>query len=188
MTMLEKAAPARDLLSGIGQLVPKAALVSMGETASLADVVGDFLRSVEDRLAIQAFREEVGASTPRSRAAKAASDIYYNRMRDTRVMVLRKSLDYFDKGFAMIGTTRGKAETLRGRAGPFDLPELAWIGRLVKGRSGQDYIVELVGVVCLFGWLNRWNDTMATPLEERPIAFGEKHLAKSGWDPAKHIA
>jgi hypothetical protein len=28
---------------------------------------------------------------------------------------------------------------------------------------------------------------MATPLEERPIAFGERHLAKSGWDPAKHI-
>jgi uncharacterized peroxidase-related enzyme len=57
----------------------------------------------------------------------------------------------------------------------------------LKQYFDEDQIVELVGVVCLFGWLNRWNDTMATPLEERPIAFGERHLAKSGWDPAKHI-
>ena len=57
----------------------------------------------------------------------------------------------------------------------------------LKQYFDEDQIVELVGVVCLFGWLNRWNDTMATPLEERPIAFGEQHLAKSGWDPAKHI-
>ena len=57
----------------------------------------------------------------------------------------------------------------------------------LKKHFDEDQIVELVGVVCLFGWLNRWNDTMATPLEERPIAFGERHLAKSGWDPAKHL-
>jgi uncharacterized peroxidase-related enzyme len=57
----------------------------------------------------------------------------------------------------------------------------------LKQYFDEDQIVELVGVVCLFGWLNRWNDTMATPLEERPIAFGARHLAKSGWDPAKHM-
>ena len=58
----------------------------------------------------------------------------------------------------------------------------------LKRHFDEDQIVELVGVVCLFGWLNRWNDTMATPLEERPVAFGERHLAQSGWDPAKHLA
>ena len=57
----------------------------------------------------------------------------------------------------------------------------------LKRHFDEDQIVELVGVVCLFGWLNRWNDTMATPLEERPIEFGERHLAQSGWDPAKHL-
>jgi len=57
----------------------------------------------------------------------------------------------------------------------------------LKRHFDEDQIVELVGVVCLFGWLNRWNDTMATPLEERPIEFGERHLAQSGWDPAKHV-
>ena len=57
-----------------------------------------------------------------------------------------------------------------------------------KRHFDEDQIVELVGVVCLFGWLNRWNDTMATPLEDRPVAFGERHLAQSGWDPSKHLA
>lgn len=52
----------------------------------------------------------------------------------------------------------------------------------------EDQIVELVAVVCLFGWLNRWNDTMATDLEQRPLAFGRAHLAAAGWTPGKHVA
>ena len=42
-------------------------------------------------------------------------------------------------------------------------------------------IVEITAVVSLFGFLNRWNDSMATPLEEEPIEVGEKHLAAHGW-------
>jgi len=51
----------------------------------------------------------------------------------------------------------------------------------------EDQIVELVAAVCLFGWLNRWNDTMATGLEERPLEFGERHLSESGWQAGKHL-
>jgi len=47
-------------------------------------------------------------------------------------------------------------------------------------------IVEIVGVVALFGFLNRWNDTMATTLEEVPKAWGAEHLAGIGWAPGKH--
>ena len=43
-----------------------------------------------------------------------------------------------------------------------------------------------VGVIALFGFLNRFNDTMATPLEAEPIEVGEKHLAKSGWSAGRH--
>ena len=32
----------------------------------------------------------------------------------------------------------------------------------------ETQIVELLGVVCMFGVFNRWNDSMATPLEELP--------------------
>ena len=50
----------------------------------------------------------------------------------------------------------------------------------------EDRCVELVAAICLFGWLNRFNDTMATGLEARPLAFGEKHMKASGWTPGKH--
>ena len=41
----------------------------------------------------------------------------------------------------------------------------------------EDEIVEIVGVISVFGFLNRWNDTLATPLEDSPLHFGEQHLA-----------
>ena len=50
----------------------------------------------------------------------------------------------------------------------------------------EDQIVEIADVITLFGFLNRWNDTMATPLEEEPIEIGNKHLAKKGWSVGKH--
>lgn len=50
----------------------------------------------------------------------------------------------------------------------------------------EDQIVEILAVVCLFGWLNRWNDSMATALEDEPRAFGESHLSKNGWTVGRH--
>lgn len=50
----------------------------------------------------------------------------------------------------------------------------------------DEQIVEIVGVIALFGFLNRWNDTFATPLEDDPLHFGEVHLAAQGWDAGKH--
>ncbi len=47
-------------------------------------------------------------------------------------------------------------------------------------------IVELVSVCALFGFLNRWNDTMSTELESTPRAFGEQHLTAAGWEVGKH--
>jgi uncharacterized peroxidase-related enzyme len=50
----------------------------------------------------------------------------------------------------------------------------------------EEQIVEIIGVISVFGFLNRWNDTLATPLEDEPIAVGEKFLAALGWEPGKH--
>ncbi len=50
----------------------------------------------------------------------------------------------------------------------------------------EEQIVEIVGVIAVFGFLNRWNDTMATPLEEEPVAVGETFLAAHGWSVGKH--
>jgi len=50
----------------------------------------------------------------------------------------------------------------------------------------ETQIVEIVAVVAVFGFLNRWNDTMATPLEEEPLHVGDRYLAAHGWKPGKH--
>lgn len=52
----------------------------------------------------------------------------------------------------------------------------------------EDQIVEIVTVICLFGWLNRFNDTMATELEQGPRAFAEETLTSSGWTVGKHVS
>ena len=47
-------------------------------------------------------------------------------------------------------------------------------------------IIEILGVISLFGYLNRWNDSMGTTLETEAIKSGEKHLHKTGWNIGKH--
>lgn len=55
-------------------------------------------------------------------------------------------------------------------------------------RQHWDYgeIVEITAVVALFGFLNRWNDSMGSVLEDLPIEAGEKHLSETGWEVGKH--
>lgn len=50
----------------------------------------------------------------------------------------------------------------------------------------EDEIVEILGVVAMFGFLNRWNDSMATPLEPVAAAAGEKFFGARGWRAGKH--
>jgi uncharacterized peroxidase-related enzyme len=47
-------------------------------------------------------------------------------------------------------------------------------------------IVEIVASIALFGYLNRWNDTMATALEPRASDVAGRTVAKVGWTPGKH--
>ncbi|MCB2069105.1 MAG: carboxymuconolactone decarboxylase family protein, partial [Ottowia sp.] len=47
-------------------------------------------------------------------------------------------------------------------------------------------IVEILGVVAMFGFLNRWNDSMGTPLEPVPTAVAEQAVGSQGWTPGKH--
>ena len=48
-------------------------------------------------------------------------------------------------------------------------------------------IVEMLGVISLFGYLNRWNDSMATTLEDDAIDSGNQYLGKHGFEVGKHI-
>lgn len=51
----------------------------------------------------------------------------------------------------------------------------------------ENQIVEILGAVCLYGFLNRWNDSMATDLEQSPTQMGQRVLTEGGWNGGKHI-
>jgi len=42
----------------------------------------------------------------------------------------------------------------------------------------EGQIVEITALVSFFGFMNRWNDSLATPLEE--------HITEHGWQLGKH--
>ena len=75
---------------------------------------------------------------------------------------------------------------------------LAYRASLVPNEAGEeefaalrqyfddDQIVEIVASIALFGYLNRWNDTMATELEEYPAGVASELIGETGWEPGKH--
>jgi alkylhydroperoxidase family enzyme len=58
----------------------------------------------------------------------------------------------------------------------------------MKQHWSEGEIVEIASLVAYFGFMNRFNDTMATPLEDEPAAVAEKHIAAHGWSIGKHRA
>ncbi len=56
----------------------------------------------------------------------------------------------------------------------------------IRKYYSEDAAAEIVAVISLLGWLNRWNITLATPIEKEAAAFAGKHLAASGWTPGVH--
>ncbi|WIO74196.1 carboxymuconolactone decarboxylase family protein [Porticoccaceae bacterium LTM1] len=57
----------------------------------------------------------------------------------------------------------------------------------MKEHWSEKQIVHILGAISLYGFLNRWNDSMATDLEESPKAMGERVLSSGGWDGGKHV-
>lgn len=56
----------------------------------------------------------------------------------------------------------------------------------LKKHFDEGQIVEIVATIALFGYLNRWNDTMATQLETLPAQVTERALGNTDWDAGKH--
>jgi alkylhydroperoxidase family enzyme len=52
----------------------------------------------------------------------------------------------------------------------------------------SEAIAEIMGVVAMFGYLNRWNDSMGTALEDMPRGKAEQRLTeRTGWHVGKHV-
>jgi uncharacterized peroxidase-related enzyme len=56
----------------------------------------------------------------------------------------------------------------------------------LKQHWTENQILEILGVVCLYGFLNRWNDSLATELEAGPKALAEEILQDQNWNSGKH--
>ena len=51
----------------------------------------------------------------------------------------------------------------------------------LKKYFSDDQIIDIVSVISMFGFLNRWNDTLGTKLEDIPKDFVEQKLKPLGW-------
>lgn len=54
----------------------------------------------------------------------------------------------------------------------------------MKTHWSDNQIVEIMGVVALFGYLNRWNDVMGTTLEDAAASFASENI--KNWSIGKH--
>lgn len=58
----------------------------------------------------------------------------------------------------------------------------------LKQYFDEGQIVEITAAIALFGYLNRWNDTMATTLEHLANEQADRLLAHNNWTIGKHAA
>jgi alkylhydroperoxidase family enzyme len=56
----------------------------------------------------------------------------------------------------------------------------------LKRHYSETEIVELLAVVALYGFFNRWNDSLAIPLEATPLSFAQATIAAHGWEVGNH--
>jgi|TARA_B110000438_G_scaffold300178_1_gene351958 uncharacterized peroxidase-related enzyme len=76
---------------------------------------------------------------------------------------------------------------------------LAYYGAMSPSQSSQEHfdelnkhydeseIVEIVATISLFGFLNRWNDTLATEIEQLPAMVAKETIGKTfNWEAGKH--
>ncbi|MEM7272626.1 MAG: carboxymuconolactone decarboxylase family protein [Actinomycetota bacterium] len=56
----------------------------------------------------------------------------------------------------------------------------------LRKHYSSDQIVEILAVNCLAGWLNRWNDTIATVTDQESVDWATENLSQVGWSLGKH--
>jgi uncharacterized peroxidase-related enzyme len=56
----------------------------------------------------------------------------------------------------------------------------------LRKHFSEEQIVELVATCAVFAFLNLWNETMATKLEDIPIAWASNALQSTGWEMGRH--
>lgn len=86
--------------------------------------------------------------------------------------------------------TEGERAALRVAQGAVQVPNAVTDAEFEELRRhwNDGQVVEIIATISVFGFFNRWNDTMATELESSPLRFAEDHLSQAGWQVGKHAA
>ena len=58
--------------------------------------------------------------------------------------------------------------------------------KLLLDEWSENDVLEIIGVIALFGFLNRWNDIVGTKLEDGALEHSRKYLSDSDWEIGKH--
>lgn len=56
----------------------------------------------------------------------------------------------------------------------------------LREHYSERQIVELLAVISLAGWYNRWNNAIATVTDQESIDWARQHLTSVGWELGKH--
>jgi len=95
-----------------------------------------------------------------------------------QILIYESSDEFSDAEKALIGLALAAGEVPNGSSGEHF--------EALREHFSERQIVQIVGVISLFGFLNRWNDTVATQLESAPSEFAHGVLEASGWALGKH--
>ncbi|MGY8957141.1 MAG: carboxymuconolactone decarboxylase family protein [Alphaproteobacteria bacterium] len=170
----------------IGRAVPNFVLtlahrpeVAQAWVAFRATLVGNGIVSEELKTFLaQVSSMSAGCNYCAAHNAYFADDISVNPARQAALWDYETS-DLFDEG---------ERAALRIAQGAAQVPNMVTDSDfdILKQHYDEAEVVEIIATIAMFGFLNRFNDTVATELESSPIASANEHLRDQGWEVGKH--
>jgi alkylhydroperoxidase family enzyme len=129
-------------------------------------------------LVARAASEAAGSRYDEARAAVAAAELGMPVDKIEAGRFFRSSSHYDDAERAAMRFAQA-ASTVPNRVTDAHFEEL-------RRHYGEAQIVDILATVSLYGFLNRWNTTLATDLERPADRFAREHLEAAGWEPGEH--
>jgi alkylhydroperoxidase family enzyme len=91
----------------------------------------------------------------------------------------------FEQSAAFTEPEKAALRLARDGASVPNMVEPAHFAELRKHYSDRQ-IVEMLAVISLAGWYNRWNNSIATVTDQESVDWAEENLKPVGWDLGKH--
>ncbi|TPN85654.1 carboxymuconolactone decarboxylase family protein [Mesorhizobium sp. CU2] len=154
-----------------------ALLGAMGKCAEALWYPDDIEQPVR-RLVGFAFSLFSGSMYSAAHLACGAEELGLARQKLLAVRDFETSAVYDERERALLRLCRNAAR-MPGEVHDADVAEL-------RNHFSEDAIVVITGLIAWHALLNRWNDIMATTLEDKPRRYAEQNLAAVGWILGAH--